>query len=64
MSWVLNPDRVGILCRLAGSELQTGGATKLNERNRQRSRATKNRQRSRATKNVKVAAIQADVGRR
>ena len=55
MSWVLNPDRVGILCRLAGSELQTGGATKLNERNRQRSRATKN---------VKVAAIQADVGRR
>ena len=32
LGWVLNSDRVGIVLRLAGSEFQTDGATKLNER--------------------------------
>ena len=31
LGWVLNSDRVGIVLRLAGSEFQTDGATKLNE---------------------------------
>ena len=32
LSWVLNPDSVGISRRMTGSEFQTDGATKLNER--------------------------------
>ena len=31
LSWVLNPDTVGRFCRLAGSEFQSDGTTKLNE---------------------------------
>ena len=32
MSWDFNPDRVGMIRRLAGRKFQTDGATKLNER--------------------------------
>ena len=31
MSWDLNPDRIGMICRLAGRKFQTDAATKLNE---------------------------------